>query len=56
MKVKLTLSVPEEIVKQAKKKAIDEEVDVSAVVAGFLKLWIDGTQVTPEIAKRGVKD
>jgi hypothetical protein len=52
-KVKLTLSVPEDIVKSAKKTAVDEDVDVSAVVAVFLDEWSKGKMETPEAA-RGV--
>lgn len=37
-----TLVIPEEVTKEARKKAIDENTSVSQVVTTLLRLWVAG--------------
>lgn len=39
----LNLYVPADLAKAAKKKAIDQDTSVSAVVTQFLRAWVAGT-------------
>ena len=48
-----TLNMPPELIKQAKKKAIDEGTTVSAVVIAFLESWVSGKIQVPGQPKGG---
>lgn len=49
----LVLVVPQEVIADAKVKAVREDVSVSAVVRAWLRKWADGEMATPEEAKEG---
>lgn len=53
---KLTLQVPEDLVIDVKKQALDEKVSVSGLVRGFFEQWLKGEIATPPSAKDEGKD
>ena len=40
MKVKFTTTIDENLLKKAKKKAIDENKDLNEIIEDFLKRWL----------------
>jgi len=44
---KVTLSIPDALTVDAKARALKEGKSMSAVVRGFLRLWLDGVYPTP---------
>ena len=45
---RVMLSVPQDVIRQARARAISEGTSMSAVVTAFLRAWLDGELEIPQ--------